>query len=111
MTMQFKIRKASERDLKPSHRSLKDVVELGLERTQYVTAEDISEREAIPRESVLKILDGAQVWPIAKIINRGQPSTAHPKGKPLGGRPRLAFDPDSAKTAVLAGIEEMYGSD
>ena len=111
MTMTFQIRTPSQRTVKPSHKTLSDVRDLGLAEDQFITAEDLAEQEAIPRESVLKILDAQKVWPKAKIINRGSVTSTHPHGKPLGGRPKLAFDPDAASAAVLVGIEEMYGSD
>lgn len=109
--MKFKITLATESELKPSHKSLKDVIDLSLSKDKYITAEELAEQEAIPRESVLKFLDARNIRPIAKVINRGVKNSAYPYGKPLGGRPKLAFEPEAARAAILAGIEEMYGSD
>jgi len=82
---------------------------MGLSSDQFITAEELADQEALPRENVLKILDAKKVWPKAKIVKRGPVTAAHPHGRPLGGRPRLAFDVEAARAAVLAGIEEMYG--
>jgi len=108
--MQFKIKIIKDKNLKPSHRSLSDVCDLKLNNKQYITGEELAADHLIPIESVLKILDNKKVWPIAKIINRGAASKLHPHGKPLGGRPKTAFDPKQAAQAISDGIEEIYGT-
>jgi hypothetical protein len=75
----------------------------------YVTAEQLAEEFKIPREAVLQILDKASVWPIAKVLNRGLATEQHPNGAPKGGRPKMAFNPSTARRAVESGIETMYG--
>jgi hypothetical protein len=79
-----------------------------MSRDQYVTAEELSEEYMIPREAILQLLDKAEVWPIAKALNRGKPTPEEPNGAPSGGRPKMAFEPSAAREALERGIENKY---
>jgi hypothetical protein len=84
------------------------VIEAGLPASSYITADSLSEEYKVPREAILQILDKAGVWPIAKVLNRKPARDGSSVGKPMGGRPKMAFDPQAARAALELGIEEMY---
>lgn len=75
----------------------------------FVTAEQLAEEYKVPREAILQILDKADVWPIAKVLNRGPATERYPNGAPKGGRPKMAFSPSIARQATERGIELVYG--
>lgn len=107
--MQFKSRLASQVAAKTRTKSIPDIIDAGLPPDAFITAEQLAEEFKIPREAVLQILDKASVWPIAKVLNRGAATEEHPNGAPKGGRPKMAFNPRDARTAISHGVETMYG--
>ena len=111
MSLQFETKIATQETNKPRYKSLKDIHELGLASEAFQTAEQLADIYKIPRETVLQILDKHSVWPIAKVLNRGEVTNEHPHGKPMGGRPKIAFNPEEAKRALDLGVEEFYGKE
>lgn len=106
--IQFTSKLATQVNHKVTTRKLPDVVELAWATDSYITAEELASEYRVQREVVLKILDKAGVWPIAKVINR-QPSEEYgTPGKTRGGRPRMAFEPQLAREAMDLGIEDLY---
>jgi len=94
--------------VKTRTKQVPDVVDAGWSADSYITADQLSEEYKIPREAILQMLDSENVWPIAKVVNRKLPTEGHPTGVPIGGRPKMAFDPEGARAAIDAGIEGMF---
>jgi hypothetical protein len=107
--MQFVLKLATEAPAKTRTKNLPDISNSGLEPGEYVTAEALAEEFKIPRELVLRILDHAKVWPIAKVLNREPSADGIGLGLRKDGRPKMAFASAIARGAVESGIEAVYG--
>lgn len=104
MALNFRIKKILDTKLKISHKDLLDVNDLLLDKSKYMTAEQLAAEFKLNKEAVLFLLNYSNVIPIAKITN----SNLYPNGKPVGGRPKLVFDPEIARKAITEAIEEKY---